>query len=411
MAEALPIAIVSLELTVVRGGDLLPWIGPALRGMVARPFKNEVCRFAPAERDTRWVRCTGCPHMSKCAYGQAFEPDAPPGALVERGQTDAVRGVVLHTEYPTPGHVRRGDRLRAQVKWVGAAAREGMQPLLESLARAAQTSGLGPDHVLLEVCETGRHEAYLPAGALPLSPQAGGGTVPRMHLELLSPLFLVRQGGDGRKRPLEQPALVDLVRSSVRLLRHVMELHCQALDVDVDGLEAAAAEAQLLASHFEPFTQRRWSQRGQMGYEMRGTTGWAEYERVSSSLLPWLAWAGLLHIGTHRVSGAGSWRTSESHETAASACAHLEEAREDTKNDRCHNGLRRPRAHAPLFASLFYLAMYCHNGLRRPRAHAPGRHLGTAHSSSKSQWPETAASACAQEGPSKKRLGFWVTMA
>jgi hypothetical protein len=37
---------------VLDGAELLaPWLGPALRGLVARCFKARVCKFTPAEQD------------------------------------------------------------------------------------------------------------------------------------------------------------------------------------------------------------------------------------------------------------------------------------------------------------------------------------------------------------------------
>ena len=62
---------------LTRSGCLLPWLGPALRGLVARRFKAAVCRFSPQEQDTTWRYCKGCPHMAQCPYGQTLEADSP----------------------------------------------------------------------------------------------------------------------------------------------------------------------------------------------------------------------------------------------------------------------------------------------------------------------------------------------
>ncbi|MFV2066390.1 MAG: hypothetical protein ACC645_05380, partial [Pirellulales bacterium] len=93
---------------VSRGGALLPWIGPALRGLVAERFKNAVCLQPEAERVSRWKLCKGCPYLPDCPYGRMFEPDPPEDAKVFHGQDDATRPLVLAPYYPLPADVRRG---------------------------------------------------------------------------------------------------------------------------------------------------------------------------------------------------------------------------------------------------------------------------------------------------------------
>src|SRR3954454_10757327 len=93
-------------LRFTRPGRLLPWLGLALRGLLARPFKERVCVHPPAEREQRWVHCRGCPHMSDCPYGQTLEPDPPPGAAIFQGQEQAARPLVLSLPFPMPAQVR-----------------------------------------------------------------------------------------------------------------------------------------------------------------------------------------------------------------------------------------------------------------------------------------------------------------
>src|SRR4051794_26997808 len=92
-----------LRLRLTRTGQLVPWLGLALRGLVGARFKEKVCRHSPRERLERWVHCSGCPHMAECAYGQTFEPDPPAGVEVFHGQEDAARPLVLAPYFPLLG--------------------------------------------------------------------------------------------------------------------------------------------------------------------------------------------------------------------------------------------------------------------------------------------------------------------
>ena len=72
-------------------GRLLPWLGPALRGLAAAQFKRAVCLYSPAEQQTTRRYCKGCPHIAACPYGSTVEAEPPPGAPVFGGQDDGVR--------------------------------------------------------------------------------------------------------------------------------------------------------------------------------------------------------------------------------------------------------------------------------------------------------------------------------
>src|SRR5207247_2239575 len=109
-------------LVLTRPGRLLPWLGPALRGLVAGRFKEQVCRHSPAEQRTRWRYCKGCPHLTACPYGLTLEAGPPPGAVPFRGQEDAARPVVLAPAFPTPGRADIGLEIPVGATFVGPAA-------------------------------------------------------------------------------------------------------------------------------------------------------------------------------------------------------------------------------------------------------------------------------------------------
>src|SRR5688500_6091986 len=110
----------SLRLT--SPGKLVPWLGPALRGLIARRFKSQVCRHAPTEQDTTWRYCKGCPHMTESPYGQTVEPDPPPDAAVYKGQEDAARPFVMAPQFPVPSRGEVGTRIPLHVTFIGQSA-------------------------------------------------------------------------------------------------------------------------------------------------------------------------------------------------------------------------------------------------------------------------------------------------
>ncbi|HID77193.1 MAG TPA: hypothetical protein EYP56_14515, partial [Planctomycetaceae bacterium] len=88
-----------LRLEIESAGSVLPWIGPALRGLVAGRLKAMVCRHPRPDREAHWQYCDGCPYLKQCAYGRLFEPPALFGGTVSAGVTspegpDGGRGAV-----------------------------------------------------------------------------------------------------------------------------------------------------------------------------------------------------------------------------------------------------------------------------------------------------------------------------
>ena len=103
-------------------GRLLPWLGPALHGLVAKRFKESVCRFPLAEQQTTWLHCKGCPHMASCPYGQTFEADPPASAQVFAGQDDGTRPIVVAPYFPLPERGRPGMVVPVRATFFGSNA-------------------------------------------------------------------------------------------------------------------------------------------------------------------------------------------------------------------------------------------------------------------------------------------------
>ena len=118
----LPIHTEFLQLTLTRGGRLLPWLGPALRGIVAATLKNQVCRQPPIQRELHWKFCRGCPHIHDCAYGLTYEPDPPTDRTVLKAAADGQRAITLSPFFPAPLEGRAGDRLQVRLLLLGRGA-------------------------------------------------------------------------------------------------------------------------------------------------------------------------------------------------------------------------------------------------------------------------------------------------
>lgn len=296
----------ALSLRLLGRGRLLPWLGPATRGLVARAFKDRVCVQTAKEREGRWQFCRGCPHMAGCAYGRLYEPDPPAGRVAWAGQRDGPRPVVLAPAFPAPAEAAPGLELAACLTVVGDEERLGILSLLETLREAGRGAGLGQDGVRFEV-QVGCPEA-LELVSSALSPMDGTGTSTLSHLriELTGPLLLKMAHGGGRM--VSVPRFADLFRAALWLIVDLHRLYGEPVQVDHLSLLRAAEAVPLAADDYRPFTQMHLSNRQQQRYPLRGVVGSGVYADVPAALVPWLVWGGRLHVGEHRVAGAGGWR-------------------------------------------------------------------------------------------------------
>lgn len=301
---------------LTRAGRLLPWLGPALRGLMARHFKASVCHYSLQEQNNERRHCRGCPSMGECAYGQLLEPDPPTGSQVFIGQKDVARPLVLSPSFPLP---TRGEaELTFPVRWIaiGSAAREHLPLAQMALQQSGEDPyrGLGRDHITFELVDedpqlsTPRcHPIDLPLGV-----DAVSGTVPWLGVDLTSPLFLTSRVG-GRKELIERPRFVDLLCACFRALGALFRAFDEPLEADFAGMKAAAAQVPLVESHYRLFNQSHYSSRSHQRSRLRGITGSGVYRQVPLALVKWLTWGGRAHVGTSRVAGAGGWRTVWSH--------------------------------------------------------------------------------------------------
>ncbi len=307
---ALEVLETARVLRLRRPGRLLPWLGPALRGLGARRFKARVCRFPPAMQETERLYCKGCPHVAECPYGQTVEPDPPPGVRVPPGQEDAVRPLVIAPAFPAPRVGRPGLRLPVRVTFLGRAAAAHAEAFWSALAEAGQASGFHPDGATFAV----EPDPESPAAAwrdlvLPVDLSAERGEMEWLKVELTSPLIL-RSGGPEGRRLVTAPTFADLLRASLRTIGPLCRLYGRPLPDEVfRPLKELSGGVPTRSASFGTYEQPKWSNRSEQHGTVRGVYGSGTYGPVPRVLVPWLSWGGRLHVGGYRVAGAGGWRT------------------------------------------------------------------------------------------------------
>lgn len=293
---------------LARGGKLLPWLGPAVRGLTGGRLRAHVCRWPVAEVLATWERCTGCPHMSGCQYGETYEPDPPAGVTLAPGWENAARPIVIAPAFPAPEVGRAKDWFDVKITAVGPAAIEHLDDVWESfrVAGADLAIGLGEDHIPFDVERGDVTDSMV---SLP-SAEGDSRIIPILRVQLTSPLFLTETGPNRQKRAVLRPTFGQLVRAGLRTLGPLHRLYGEPLPDDVFHRVKEAAEAvPTLRTQFAEFRQERFSNRSKERYEVVGVTGRVEFGPVPAWLVPWAEWAGRLHVGTHRVAGAGGWAT------------------------------------------------------------------------------------------------------
>ncbi len=141
----LPVEIQFLQMEFASRGRRLPWLGPALRGMVARAVKNRFCRWPVPERDNRWKSCRGCPHMDGCPYGLTFEPDPPRDRNVLRTVADGQRAISLSPCFPVKEESCPGDVVQVRMVLLGRRAIDAGPEVIRVLTHPTQRFTLGSD--------------------------------------------------------------------------------------------------------------------------------------------------------------------------------------------------------------------------------------------------------------------------
>lgn len=294
-------------------GRLVPWLGPAVRGVVAGRLRERHCVLPLAEQAGRWRRCRGCDHLPDCGYGRIFEPDEqvlPQSIRAARGLQDVPRAMVLAPAFPAPVRSQPGLRLPMSIVCIGEAARARRAEVEHVLADAGEAGVFGTDRIRFTVAERGDApmRIALDATCFPDGSAGPGRVVARLRVVLTSPLFLRDRDMEGRPVPCRAPSLHRLMRAAVDTVAATALMHAVPLSSDTRQLVALARDVRTLSAEWHAFDQEKHSNRSRSRFDVRGVVGEAIFADVPGALLPWLALAGQLHVGGHRVAGAGSWR-------------------------------------------------------------------------------------------------------
>jgi len=286
------------------GGRLVPWVGPAFRGITALRHRAAECRQPQETWRTTWQYCRGCPHMADCGYGQAFEPDA----AVAAASRDAPRPLVIAPAFPVEPRGRAGVRFNLDVTAIGSAAIKALPGVVRAIVDAGRFDGLGPDRVRFNITRSDEPPRQTVVRPATLPTQAAPAPVVRdVTIELTAPLFLRERGEAGSRRQIARPELIHLLRASMRVAREFLgdAARCPGRGhLDLDDL---AATIQPTSAALEAFAQDKASHRSQERFGMEGVTGSWHFAALPACLVPWLQLGGILHCGGHRIAGAGGW--------------------------------------------------------------------------------------------------------
>jgi hypothetical protein len=286
-------------------GQLVPWLGPAFRGITALRYRAAVCHKPMHQWRTIWRYCRGCEHIARCGYGVAFEPWRPSDG---GGGVELPRPLVISPAFPAPQRVSAGDRLALEVMAIGDQASATLPGVVESLAAAGRLDGLGPDRVRFDVAEGAGDTSRLLLLATDLPKAAAvSPTVNDVTIRLSGPLFLREQQQPGSKRQVTQPGLRHLLRASMRMAREFFgdAALCPGRGhLDLDDL---AATIEPDAVDIRPFLQEKASRRSMERFALAGVVGSWHFASLPGCIVPWLQCGGLLHVGGHRIAGAGGW--------------------------------------------------------------------------------------------------------
>lgn len=340
----------NLWLEFQSAGQLVRWLGPALRGTLLKPLKEEICRQPPKLWKTKWKDCKGCPYLGDCLYGDLFEPDLSSQVVnnldaesvrLLNGRKESPRPVILAPGYPGPDRATLRTAMRFSVRLIGELAVESGDWVLDQVTEVGRQGRLGPDGIRFHLNgdQASVTSVDLTPDMLPMSISGAGGIIPRLGIGLTTPLFLkpakrasVRSKSSSRTRSqavradehLVVPSFEDFFRASLEIVRAQLTIAgTPPPRLDLRPWTAAARRVPLQEHCFEEFSQshtqsrhtgdsrssRSSSHPATWGHRtLKGTFGGGVFQHVPWEFLPWLMWGGLLHVGGERVSGAGGWR-------------------------------------------------------------------------------------------------------
>lgn len=305
--------------------------GNALRGVLIRRWKAQVCQVAPG---TIEGNCQGCALASVCAFAQVFEAFSDPVQTGERRYAAPPRPYALMPHTSMGERIEPGALAAFDMVLVGHA-----QQHIESMCRVFSTGenlGVGTGRYKLVMVnrlglddEVGEVVYGLGASGEMAAPPHDWQDVCRWvagrvasaeqaAVQLITPMCIVqkvRPGATGKERA--HPHRFDpFFRAVLRTCNDLAFFACgqeRLSAVATRELEDEARAVETDRCRVEEVALQRNSRAGnkggeRMGHRPMGYVGRVEYRGALQPFLPWLALGQYLHIGKLRVEGLGGYR-------------------------------------------------------------------------------------------------------
>lgn len=259
--------------------------GSALRGLWGHALRWLACA-------TRMDHCTACPLQARCAYVALFEPAPPPGS---RTYGDMSPPYVLEPA-GGPRTLQVGQTYHFDLVLFGTALDH--LPLVRQAWQRALQAPIGPARGAMAMQRMDCLQTHAPLVADPVPA--------RLHVQLLTPLFVKR---DGRPVSARHFTAADFAWAVVRRVAEVCELHLQRpTGLDFQALKAAAAALQWNDAHWHDHRFERWSNRQGRNTPLSGVLGHGVLSGNLAPLWPLLQLGQWLHAGGKTSFGLGRYQ-------------------------------------------------------------------------------------------------------
>ncbi|WP_310384013.1 CRISPR system precrRNA processing endoribonuclease RAMP protein Cas6 [Roseateles sp.] len=288
LTQSFPITTLRVQTAALSALTLPEYAGSALRGILGHELRALACVTGAPSCDARPLRQT-------CAYTEVFEGVAPADA--ERTYSNIPNGFVLAAPLHSAAQpLQRGDHFEFKLTLIGRARRHA--PLVrQALARgmAQRLGAWGGGLTLLS-------SAAEPVPAATLPPDAR-----RLRIELLTPLYLKRQGEPLRPQQLQAR---DFLNALIRRVGDLLALQLgqgPAWREPASALRQAAEAIQAHNADLRWHSIKRWSNRQHSEMQLCGLLGSFELSGPWQPLAELLQLGQTLHIGGKTSFGLGRY--------------------------------------------------------------------------------------------------------
>lgn len=288
--------------------ELPPFVESTLRGGMGRALRERACLTGAED-------CEGCALLSECTYGRLWEtrPRAD-DELPARFRTPPPPYMIARLSGGEGGRMNPGDRMRVQVKLMGAARSLVSDWVLA--ARDAGRSGFGRGRGVLELSEVTAMSRLGAPKVLYLVPH-GFLNPQRLPQWWVEPRVTTETGPARVRLRFESPTELKGLRRNHfdpgvltgRLLERLelLSIHHEHRRPrwDIQRRRADTEQCQVLATALEPVRWQRVSSAQGRRVPMQGLRGHVEIANVSPELVALWSTAQDIHVGKKTAFGLG----------------------------------------------------------------------------------------------------------